>query len=105
MVIAVFRSYLRDENAAEFHELAEEMLEIAKAMPGFLSYKVYLAEDGERCSVIEFDTPEHLLAWRNLPRHREAQQRGRERFYTRYQLHVGEPLRESHFEWPGAKPR
>lgn len=103
MVMTVFRSRLRPENEAEFHALADEMMEIAKAMPGFLSYKVYVAEDGERCSVVEFDTPEHLLAWRNLPRHVEAQRIGRERFYAEYSLHVGEPVRESHFRQPGAK--
>lgn len=98
MVLAVFRSRLREENAEEFQRLAEEMVGIARAMPGFLSYKVFVAEDGERASLIEFDTPEHLLAWRQHPRHVEAQGIGRERFYHEYTLHVGEPLRESRFQ-------
>jgi heme-degrading monooxygenase HmoA len=67
-------------------------------MPGFLSYKVFLADDGERCSIIEFDTPEHLRAWREQADHARAQQKGRERFYESYSLQVGEPTRESVFE-------
>lgn len=98
MVLVVFRSRLRPEAAEEFGRLAEEMMEIARAMPGFVSYKVFAADDGERCSVIEFETAEHLRAWREHPRHRSAQELGRERFYEEYTLQVGEPTRSSRFE-------
>ena len=99
MVLAVFRSRLRPENADGFEALADEMMSLAKSMPGFLSYKVYQSEDGERCSIIEFDTPLHLKAWREHPPHRAAQKRGREHFYESYSLHVSEPDRESLFTW------
>jgi len=98
MVITVFRSRLRPEHEAEFHALADEMMELARAMPGFRSYQVYRSEDGERASLIEFDTAEQLRAWREHPRHRRAQALGRERFYESYSLHVCEPVRESHFD-------
>jgi len=95
--MAVFRSRLRDEGSAEFQELADRMLETARSMPGFLSYKVYLSEDGERCSIIEFDSHEHLRGWREHPEHLTAQRLGRERYYQEYSLHVAEPERESLF--------
>lgn len=98
MVIAIFRSHLRPEHAREFQALADELLELAKSMPGFISYKLYAADDGERCSVIEFESAEQLRAWREHPRHSAAQQRGRERYYAQYSLHVCEPDRESRFE-------
>lgn len=97
MVVTIFRSRLIDENAAEFLELADQMLELAKSMPGFLSYKVYKSEDGERCSIVEFESAEHLQAWRQHPEHREAMRIGRERFYAGYTLQVAEPGRESRF--------
>jgi|GEM_PF-7116476 len=80
MLVTVFRSKLRPENAAEFQALADRMRALAEAMPGFLSYKVYRADDGERCSIIEFQTAEQLLAWRNHPEHVTAQELGRQRF-------------------------
>jgi heme-degrading monooxygenase HmoA len=97
MVITVFRSRLEPDHADEFQALADEMLALAKAMPGFISYKSFRAEDGERCSIIEFDSREHLRAWREHPDHRKAQARGRERYYAEYSLYVAEPERESHF--------
>ena len=96
-MITIFRSRLRPENEAEFQELAGKMMELAQSMPGFISYKLYIARDGERCSIVEFESHEELLAWRNLPEHREAQRIGRERYYQEYTLHVTEPVRESQF--------
>jgi heme-degrading monooxygenase HmoA len=99
MVLAVFRSRLRPENAAEFQERAAQLLEVAESMPGFLSYKVFTSADGERCSLVEFETPEQLQAWRELPVHREAQRLGRERYYAEYTLQIFEkPDRESRFK-------
>ncbi len=97
MVITLFRSRLREEHVDEFSVLASKMLALAKTMPGFLSYKSFTSEDGERCSIIEFDSPEHLRAWREHPQHRHAQQLGRERFYAEYSLCVAEPEHETHF--------
>lgn len=102
MVITVFRSRLRPDHAAEFRAVADRMLALAKTMPGFLSYKSFASEDGERCNIIEFDSPEHLGAWRDHPQHRQAQQLGRERFYAEYALYVGEPEHEAHFRHESA---
>ena len=98
MMLVVFRSRLRDDNAQEFSALADELTPVAQSMPGFISYKVFVAEDGERCSLIEFETAEQLQAWRTLAEHAEAQQKGRERYYESYSLQIGEPQRESRFD-------
>jgi heme-degrading monooxygenase HmoA len=73
------------------------MLILAKGMPGFISYKSFRADDGERCSIVEFESLEHLRAWREHPDHRKAQALGRERFYAEYSLHVAETHHESLF--------
>lgn len=98
MVVSIFRSRIRPENETEYQALAAEMLELARAMPGFLAYRFFSSEDGERCSIVEFESLEELHAWRDEPRHRKAQQLGRERFYTGYSLCVAEPIRESSFQ-------
>ena len=98
-MLSVFRSRLRPENEAEFQELAARMMKLAESMPGFISYKLYVSSDGERCSLVEFETAEQLRVWRELPAHREAQRIGRERYYAEYSLQVfGQALRESRFK-------
>jgi len=98
MVVVIFRSRLRPEYADEFRPLARRMLEIAESMPGFISSRDYRDASGESCSVIEFESPELLQAWREHPEHLEAQRLGRERFYDAYTLQITQPIRESRFE-------
>lgn len=97
VVIAVFRARLREGVAEEFQVLGDKMTCLAKTMPGFISYKVYVSPDDERCSIIDFDSDVTLENWRRHPEHLVAQQMGRERFYEWYTLYVGEPGRESRF--------
>jgi heme-degrading monooxygenase HmoA len=64
------------------------MKTLASAMPGYLGYKVFTADDGERVSIIEFESLESEQAWRDHPEHRRAQQRGRAEFYAGYRIQV-----------------
>ncbi len=97
-IVTVFRSRLRPESGAEYHETAERMLELARSMPGFVDFKAFVADDGERVSIITFASMEAHRAWRDHPDHRAAQRKGRERFYATYDISVSEVVGESHFE-------
>lgn len=88
-VVTVFRSRLRpDAEANGYGELAARMEARARAMPGFVDFKTFAAPDGERLSMIVFDTAEHQRAWRDDPEHRAAQTRGRRDFYAEYSISV-----------------
>ena len=93
MVTIVFRSRLRDAEDPEYHALAPEMVELARSMPGFLAFKAFTAEDGERLALAHFESLEAAEAWRDHPRHLEAQRLGRERFYAGYTLEVCDSIR------------
>ena len=97
MVVVIFRSRVRQELMEEYCRKADEMAAIATTMPGFLSYKAYTAPDGERVSIHEWDSAEHLKAWREHPEHRRMQAYGRENFYLEYTLYVCDAPRESRF--------
>ena len=101
MVVVLFRTRLRDDAGPDYEPLAEHMLALAQAMPGFVSFRHYGTPDGERISVVEFDSPESARAWRDHPEHRSAQERGRTDFYSWYRLQVCEQLRERVFERKG----
>jgi len=93
----VFRSRLRPGEATEYGEWAGRMLELARAMPGFVDFKTFQADDGERVSVITFANLDAQRAWRDHPEHRVAQQLGRERFYQSYAIQVAEVIGEHRF--------
>ena len=94
MVIVVFRSRLRsDADLSALEAMGARMYELGSAMPGFLDYKDFAAEDGETLTLVAFDTEEHLLAWRNHPEHLEVQARGRAEFFSEYAITVSEVRR------------
>jgi heme-degrading monooxygenase HmoA len=88
MILIVFRCRLRDGVSAEMERVGARMYELASQMPGFISYRDYVAADGEVVTAIEFESTETLAAWRDHPEHREAQRRGREEFFSEYRIQV-----------------
>ncbi len=94
MIVTIFRSRLNPENQAAYYETAARMQALAEAMPGFIGIKTFTAEDGERVSLIEFESEKTLDAWRRHPAHREAQQLGRTAFYAEYQIQVCSIVRQ-----------
>lgn len=97
MVVVVFRSRVSGDSTTAFQALADKMFHLAKDMPGFISYKVYTADDGERVSIHEWASAEHLRAWREHPDHARAQQAGRDIYYAEYTSYVCENPRTSRF--------
>ncbi len=100
MVLVVFRSRLaeNEQTKKQYPPLGKRMIELAQSMPGFISYKNFAASDGERVSVIEFDTQENLSAWHEHPEHKVAQQKGRELFYDEFKVQVCSIEREYSFK-------
>ena len=89
MIVIVFRARLRaDADMAAITAIGERMYALATAMPGFVSYKDFTAADGEAVTVVEFASEPELLAWRNHPEHREAQERGRREFFSEYRIQI-----------------
>ncbi len=100
MVLVLFRSRLTAQAGDDYDQMAAEMLETARGMPGFIDFKSFLAEDGERLAVIWWQDRETLKAWREHPRHRIAQKSGREKWYAYYKIEVAEVMRSRAFEAP-----
>ncbi len=88
MIVTIFRSRLREEHKEEYYKTAERMESLAKSMTGFVSFKSFKAPDGERVSIVEFESEETQKAWRDHPEHLEAQRLGREEYYSEYKIQV-----------------
>lgn len=97
MVVVIFRSRLREDAGPEYGPTADRMLALAQSMPGFVSFRHYKADDGERVSIVEFENEETMAAWRRHPEHVQAQKRGQEAFYSEYQIQVLTPVRTYSF--------
>ncbi len=87
-VMTVFRSRLRDD-AAAYPEHAARMSELAREMPGYVEHKVFVAQDGERVTLVRFADRASHDAWARQPDHREAQRAGITSYYEEYSIAVG----------------
>ena len=97
MMVIVFRSRLRDDAGADYGETAEAMLARARSMPGFVSFKQFKADDGERLALIHWESAETLRVWAEDAPHLDAQRRSREQWYSAYTIDVAEVVRTSTF--------
>jgi len=100
MIITVFRSRLKPGLGDEYHALAERMSALARTMPGYVSEKNFIADDGERVTIVEFAHEEGLRTWRTNPEHVAAQKLAREKYFTEYHIQVCTLDRESKFKAP-----
>jgi heme-degrading monooxygenase HmoA len=99
MIVVVFRAHRTETGLGEEYLAAlKRMEELAVKMPGYVSHKAYVAEDGERLTLFEWESAETLRAWATHPEHVLTKQLGRERFYEDYHLQVCEVVRESRFQ-------
>lgn len=88
MIVVVFRNYPRPEAAAEYKETAQRVAPLAMAVPGYISHKAFVAEDGERLTVAEYESEDALRAWSRHPDHVEAKRLGQQKFYSSYKVQI-----------------
>ncbi|MCW1383301.1 antibiotic biosynthesis monooxygenase [Novosphingobium sp. KCTC 2891] len=99
MYLVVFRNRKRaDIDAAAYAADAQAMEDLARAQPGFLSFKSYAADDGEVIALSEWADEAAALGWRRQADHAAVQARGRADYYESYTLLAGEPARIHHFD-------
>jgi heme-degrading monooxygenase HmoA len=97
MVVVVFRSRLKPGIENEIEVMDARMAELAATMPGYVSYRQYVAPDGESVAIVEFESHETVAAWRAHPEHREAQRLGREQWFSEYRITVCDTIRDYSF--------
>lgn len=95
MIVTVFRSRLNAQSQAEYQKSAARMSELARGIAGYVSHKGFTAEDGERVTIVEFESEEGLRAWAAHPEHVEAKKMGRQVFFSEYRVQVCNVVRDS----------
>ena len=98
MYLVVFRNRKRaDISDAAYAVDADRMEALARAQPGFLAFKSYVAGDGEVIALSEWADEDAARAWRRDADHAKVQARGRDTYYEDYTLLAGTPSRVHRF--------
>jgi heme-degrading monooxygenase HmoA len=106
MILVLFRSRFSEHADKEYDVTEDRLAARVRELAGddLVHIKNYTAEDGERLALVWWRNPETLERWRTDPDHQEAQQRGRELWYSFYELSVAEVIRTSSSEEPSHYP-
>ena len=98
----VFRAHRTEAGLGQdYSEQLKRMADLAVKMPGYISHKPFVAEDGERLTLFEWESADTLRAWATHPEHVLVEEIGRQKFYEDYRLQVCEVVRESTFRRKG----
>lgn len=99
MFLVVFRNRKRaDADQAAYGADADRMLAEAQVQPGFLSFKSYVADDGEVVALSEWQDEASARQWRRHIEHCAVQAKGRDAYYASYTLFACAEPRIHHFE-------
>ena len=96
-LIILFRSKLTVQAGEDYQAMNGELETLVRQNPGFVDVKSYTAQDGERLTVVWWRDEQSLADWRNLARHREAQNTGRQKWYEYYNIEVANVVRSRSF--------
>jgi heme-degrading monooxygenase HmoA len=101
MFLVVFRNRKRpDVDYDAYARDADAMERLARAQPGFLAFKSYVADDGEVVAISEWAGEEAARQWRRNAEHAAVQVRGRSEYYQDYTLFACPEPRIRRFERP-----
>jgi glutathione S-transferase len=84
----IFSSQLSSATPEGYAETDRAMDELAAKQPGFLGVDSARNSEGFGVTVSYWDSLEAIARWKAVTEHREAQRRGRETFYSRYEVRV-----------------
>ena len=98
MIVTVFRSRVMPDVQDKYGPMSKRMSELATTMPGYIAHKGFVAEDGERVTIVEFESEEAQAGWRKNAEHIEAQRLARTKFYATYDIKVCRLMHHSSFD-------
>src|ERR1043166_4824211 len=95
MIVTGFRSRLNADAQQDYAPMAKRLGELAGSMPGYVSHKGFVAEDGERLTLVEFVSEDALKAWATHPEHVDAKRLGKRRFFADYRVQICLVIKDS----------
>lgn len=92
----IFTSMHTDNDAAGYAEMAQKMDELSAQQPGYLG--MTSVREGKLSTTVSYWASEAAArAWGQHPEHRQAQEAGRNRWYSSFSLQVVQIVRA--YDW------
>jgi heme-degrading monooxygenase HmoA len=99
-IVTVFRSRLREDADPRYEALDSSLRARAAELGGLIEVKSFVADDGERATLVTFTDRASHERWANDDEHRAAQRLGRSSVYAEFSIQVTECLSAWEFTAP-----
>jgi heme-degrading monooxygenase HmoA len=99
-IVTVFRSTLRDDADPSYEALDAALRARAAKLGGLVEVKSFVADDGERATLVTFTDRESHERWALDDEHRAAQRLGRASVYSAFSIQVSECTSAREFTSP-----
>lgn len=93
----IFTSQRTERDGEGYGKMAEIIDALAKQQPGFLRVESVREEDGKGITVSYWESLEAIQDWKANAKHLTAQQLGKEKWYTHYQVEICQVMKEYSF--------
>ena len=90
MHVEVFRHRVDPAFQGEFDDLYARMVTVVRGLKGYISHKVFTAEDGEKVLIGYFEDFETVEEWDRHSEHKYAKERGKTDVFLEYDVVVAE---------------
>lgn len=84
----IFSSQHTNVDQTQYESMAKRMEELASNMPGFIGIESTKNHNGFGITISYWKNLESILLWKNHPEHINAQNMGKEKWYSAYNLRV-----------------
>ena len=84
--------------------MAQQIGPLAMAVPGYIAHKAYTAADGERVTLVEYESEEAVQLWARNRQHALAKTAGRRDFFSWFRVQVCQVLREHSHDAAAQRP-
>lgn len=95
-VAVIFTSQRTAVGDGDYARTADEMESLAAHQPGYLGIESARDADGFGITVSYWATEDAARAWKRVAAHADAQRRGRDDWYERYDVRVATVTRQYH---------
>ena len=86
--VVIFTNQHKASDDPAYAEMGDAMQALAATMPGYLGFESARNEDGFGFAVSYWETEEAIRNWKKQADHLAAQKRGREDWYSDYQVRI-----------------
>ncbi|CAH2714566.1 putative protein YqjZ [Neobacillus rhizosphaerae] len=96
--VVIFTSQRTENDSKGYASMSDKMEELARLQPGFISVESARDHEGHGITVSYWESLEAIQKWKANTAHQVAQQKGKETWYSNYNVQICKIVREYSFK-------